>query len=147
VLEWVGEHVRRLIALGAVVVIGLIVFVGLPGSARIATFHPETCLGGWENPTFAEGAPDVLTGSRNIAFSSANSAMNRNISADIFCGNFKGAIPEGGVMRTAVLSVSLYVGDVIEQQDGSFIASDAPIAIMPVAVDANSFSTNVARSG
>jgi hypothetical protein len=115
-------HLWRFAAFVMVVVFGSVWFIALPGSARVATFYPETCLGGWENPSHAEGAPDVFGRGQYDTYSSDNSSMNRDIAADMFCGGFSGPVPEDGELRTAVLSFSMYVGDVVEQADGTFTA-------------------------
>ena len=49
--------------------------------------YPTVCLGGWQNPHNAAGAPGVQP--RGDSFSSANSAVLSGTSAQIFCGNFQ----------------------------------------------------------
>ncbi len=54
---------------------------------------PRTCLGGWKNASYAAGAPDVIAGNPST-YSDTNSASVSNMLADIFCGDFRGAIPK-----------------------------------------------------
>lgn len=82
-LSWWQRHRRRVIVLGC----GLIVFAaanffGLESRAGIAKFHPATCLGGWESPERASAEPDEQF-----------AVLRPDTLAEIFCGDFKGEIP------------------------------------------------------
>ena len=74
--------------------------------------YPSTCLGGWENPQLAEGAPQVSLGiQRGIYFTEENSArLNGNIAAQIYCGGFKEDIPEDVIPKNIVVKFSWTVG-------------------------------------
>ncbi len=108
-------------------------------SAKSVQFYAGSCLGGWENPYLAQGAPDVFLGSDKW-YDFSNSAINYNINADIFCGGFDGDVPDDATVGTAVLSFSMYVGDIEETVDGvvarrpvSDIVVDPEVVVDPVA--------------
>ena len=61
--------------------------------AESVVFYPSACLGGWNNPDHASGKPEGDQGKRDDDYTSDNSAVLSNISAQIFCGGFKGEIP------------------------------------------------------
>lgn len=61
--------------------------------ARMSTFFPTTCLGGWDSPENAEGEPKVTDGDIK-KFNVENSAVLRNKVSTIFCGKFDGEIPQ-----------------------------------------------------
>lgn len=63
-------------------------------NASVATFYPGTCLGGWQNVENATGEPNVEDPERIESFTKENSAVFENSNEEIFCGDFKGLIPE-----------------------------------------------------
>lgn len=63
-------------------------------NASVATFYPGTCLGGWQNVENATGEPSVDDVERIESFTKENSAIFENSNEEIFCGDFKGVIPE-----------------------------------------------------
>lgn len=68
---------------GVLLVAGRAVSVGKQASAASDTYHPLTCLGGWESPQLASGKPS------GGDFSLRTSAyLAPNISTQLFCGQF-----------------------------------------------------------
>ncbi|MEK7650593.1 MAG: hypothetical protein AAB364_01840 [Patescibacteria group bacterium] len=83
-LSWWQRHRRRVIVLSCgFIVFAAANFLGLESRAGIAKFYPATCLGGWESPERASGAPDELS-----------AVLKPDTLAEIFCGEFKGEIPD-----------------------------------------------------
>jgi hypothetical protein len=73
------------------------------GRAEIATFYPTSCLGGWTNVGKATGKGETIDGS---PFTDANSAiLPANTVADLFCGGFKGDIPDNKDPKVLVLRI------------------------------------------
>jgi hypothetical protein len=57
--------------------------------ASLAQYYPSFCLGGWENPRAASGAPDTEMGAAKDSFTAANSAyLEPDVSSIVFCGYF-----------------------------------------------------------
>lgn len=74
--------------------------------ADVATFYPTSCLGGWTNPSNAEGEPNVADGN-TITFDKDNSAvLAENTVSNIFCGGFKGDIPKDTYAKKMILTFS-----------------------------------------
>lgn len=73
-------------------------------NASVATFYPETCLGGWQNVENATGEPSVEDQERIESFTKENSAIFENSNEEIFCGDFKGLIPEDSEPKKFALS-------------------------------------------
>lgn len=65
----------------------------LPSHIEAVKLYPSTCLGGWENPMNAEGSPSLRLKSSSDQFNDRNSAVLRNVLAQIFCGDFANAFP------------------------------------------------------
>ncbi len=89
---------RKTIRIGAAfILLGMLVrsFI-FPASTSAATavFFPETCLGGWQYVDHAAGKPD-FSEPLSDQYSEATAAVfSSGGSAQIFCSNFKGEIPE-----------------------------------------------------
>lgn len=65
------------------------------GKADSSIFYPTTCLGGWNNPHNAEGEPQLKSNENEEDFTDQNSAiLPETIKAEIYCGNFVGAVQE-----------------------------------------------------
>lgn len=62
---------------------------GAPVQAQKALFFPEVCLGGWQQPQNAAGAPQLELGQ----YTATNSAVYTDNNAAIFCGQFAGELP------------------------------------------------------
>ena len=82
-----------------------IITLSSTSTAKVAQFYANSCLGGWENPGKAEGAPQVFDGSGEV-FDASNSAILYNRMAEIFCGNFQAEIVDDSTIRKAVLKLS-----------------------------------------
>ncbi|MBI2120891.1 MAG: hypothetical protein HYT94_04685 [Parcubacteria group bacterium] len=87
----------------------------VPWTPRLPTFlsradavrlYPSTCLGGWENPMNAEGVPSLPLKSSSDQFNDRNSAVLRDALAQIFCGGFINAFPEGAFPKKMFLKFS-----------------------------------------
>lgn len=75
------------------------------------SLYPENCLGGWQNPTLAQGKPDA---SNIDEFSKNNSALLSNSNAEIFCGSFAGDIPDENIIP---LKFSLKLSMLVSNQE------------------------------
>lgn len=74
------------------------------GKAESVMFYPESCLGGWENVNKAINKPEIEEG---VEFSDLTSAvLPKNNVADIYCGDFKGNIPEDSMPKAVVLRIA-----------------------------------------
>lgn len=82
-LSWWRRYRRRLIAVACGLVALVLANYGLESRAGIAKFYPATCLGGWESPEWASGAPD-----------GQSAELKPDTLAEIFCGDFRGEIPD-----------------------------------------------------
>lgn len=68
-------------------------FIYAPGAvAQVATFYPNTCLGGWKNPAHAEGAPEVSSDDPD-AYTDDNAATLEGALSQIYCGEYVGELP------------------------------------------------------
>lgn len=85
--------------------------------ANVATFYPDTCLGGWDNPLYASGKADLDSTAKLEDFTKGNSALIKGAS-EIYCGGFKGEIPTDTSPKNFVLSFSWSI------DDGSIIHND-----------------------
>lgn len=72
---------------------------GFVSQASVSVFYPNSCLGGWQNPQRAALAPD------------GSFATLENATADIFCGNFQGDIPDDAEPKKFVLKFSWQIND------------------------------------
>jgi hypothetical protein len=117
--------------IAAVLIVAIIVSTSSHQTeAQVAAFNAQSCLGSWQNPTLAEGAADVFDGSSEI-YNSSNSAYNPGSQGDMFCGGFEGDIPADTTVSIAILSFSLYAGDVIVREDG-VIEAAGTIGVEPI---------------
>lgn len=102
------------------------------GQAEIATFYPTSCLGGWVNPSNAEGEFQTNSNDDEKSFTRENSSiLPATTSADIYCGNFKGTTQENTKPTKIIISLAWSVGDaiVVEQniRGDSFASSSQQI--------------------
>ncbi len=83
-------------------------FISPKGKADIATFYPETCLGGWINPRNAEKEPETTSNADPSQFNDKNSAiLDKNTKADIYCGNFSGTFNDATQPTKIIVSFAL----------------------------------------
>ncbi len=78
--------------------------------ANVATFYPDSCLGGWDNPSLASGKPDLDTNASPQDFTKGNSAVIKG-TADLYCGGFKGEIPEDSSPKNFILTLNWSIDD------------------------------------
>jgi len=86
------------------------------------SLYATSCLGGWENTSFASGAPDVKPFGEMEEFSAENSAvLDSNSQSQIFCGGFTGEILAETIPKKieVKLSLSLAYPEVEVQLDES----------------------------
>ncbi len=103
---------RKLVTPIGILVLVIIVFsIAMKGKANIVNFYPETCLGGWENPSNASGQPSVSSDAQGSDFTRDNSAFLRNRTAQMFCGDFGGEVPSDSVPRKFTVRFSWFVDD------------------------------------
>ncbi|MDQ5962012.1 MAG: hypothetical protein QG669_405 [Patescibacteria group bacterium] len=103
---------RKLAAPVSILIVVLIIFsVAIKGKASIVNFYPETCLGGWENPSNTEGQPSVASDAQGSDFTRDNAAFLKNRAAQMFCGDFSGEVPEDSVPRKFTVRFSWFVDD------------------------------------
>ncbi len=83
-------------------------FISPRGRADIATFYPETCLGGWSNPRNAEKEGETSSNADPSQFNDKNSAiLDKNTSADIYCGNFNGTFNDATIPKKIIVSLAI----------------------------------------
>ena len=92
--------------------------------ASVAKFYPMVCLGGWQNPSYAQGEPSLSQEALPDLFTDINSAVLLDSISQIFCGNFSGDIPSGRVVKEMRLSFSLVVKPKEETDEATLPASD-----------------------
>ncbi|MFA6273743.1 MAG: hypothetical protein WC662_01135, partial [Candidatus Paceibacterota bacterium] len=93
------------------ILILIILVISFHGKANITRFYPANCLGGWENPEYAQRIPEVKSNEDINDFSPENSAVLNNASGQIFCGKFEGEIPTETLPKKLVLRFSLHMTD------------------------------------
>src|SRR3989344_1324218 len=99
-----ATHKKTLISLLILLVPISLIIYSSAGFASVANFYATKCLGGWENPSMAEGAPSLDDNADIEDFNNANSAKMRS-GSPIYCGGFIGEIPDGS--KPVALKVSL----------------------------------------
>ncbi len=63
--------------------------------AEATSFYPKACLGGFDAVKNAEGKPETKVDSDSSDFDIENSAyLNKDTSAEMYCGNFDGEVPD-----------------------------------------------------
>ena len=99
------EHHHRMVYI-AVFFIFCAITIHINAHAEVdsANLYASTCVGDWQHPERASGAPDVLDG--NTDFSSENSSVISGSPSNITCKNFSGNIPEGVAPKKFVVHLS-----------------------------------------
>jgi hypothetical protein len=86
-------------------------FISPKGKAESSVFYPETCLGGWVNPQYAQGEIETTSNGDESQFTKHNSAvLPANTEAEMYCGNFKGKFDETTKPTKIVVSLALTKG-------------------------------------
>ena len=121
---WDKPHVKALV-IGVVAILVLSgSLISFKSSASVATFVPESCLGGWEATENATGMPSLPDGSDTIDYNEDNSAKLRG-SSDIYCGDFRGEIPEDKAAKTFIVSMKLAIDDgTVEHKKANVIETE-----------------------
>jgi hypothetical protein len=74
-------------------------------------FYPESCLGGWVNPSHAQGKPETTSNTDESEFNADNSAiLPKNTDAEMYCGNFRGTFDATTKPTKILVSLSLTKG-------------------------------------
>ena len=107
-----------------------------PTKADVVNFYPTSCLGGWENPENATGAPSLEKDDSIESFNDENSARMRGTSV-IFCGGFEGEIPPEAIANSFSLSFRISV------DDGSVEHSKTEILVVPETEDVRVGTDNI----
>ncbi len=109
--NWWFVHQHKFFIVISIIVGALVLSSFSTGHASIATFHPSSCLGDWEHAELAQGDPSLPEESNPEKFSLENSARMPGSVSSIYCGGFKGEIPENTNPTTFKLTLSWSVDD------------------------------------
>ena len=86
-------------------------FISPKGKADVSVFYPETCLGGWVNPQYAQGEQQTTSNGDELQFTKDNSAvLPKNTDAEMYCGNFKGKFDQATKPTKIIVSFALTKG-------------------------------------
>ncbi len=128
VKNWWFAHQHKFFVITAVLVGALILSSFSTGHASVATFHPSTCLGDWEKAENATGEPSVPPESSAGDFSLENSARMPASVSSIYCGGFKGEIPQFTTPTAFKLTLSWSVeGQETETDSATEDIFDVPV--------------------
>lgn len=130
------RNVYRISILTIFVVSLLTVFVSSTSKASVAQLYAGACLGGWENPGNAEGAPQVFDGSEEN-FNASNSAVLKNRMSEIFCGNFRAEVADKTAVKSVVLKLSWRMGE--EKED---LPEEVPLDLESLPSETSSTSSS-----
>ncbi len=120
-------------------------FISPKGKADIATFYPETCLGGWSNPRNAEKEAQTSSNADPSQFNDKNSAiLDKNTSADIYCGNFNGTFNDATTPKKII--VSLAITNKEEITIGELATTTDEVATTTEIIDVTASTTSVTAS-
>lgn len=109
--DFFAKH-KKLVGPLSILALTLIIFlIATKGKASIVNFYPESCLGGWENPSNASGQPSVASDAQGSDFTRDNSAFLKNRTAQVFCGDFGGEVPQDSIPRKFTVRFSWFVDD------------------------------------
>lgn len=93
-------------------------FLSPKGKAESSIFYPETCLGGWINPQYAQGEGQTTSNGDESQFTKNNSAvLPKNTDAEMYCGNFKGTFDQATKPTKIIVSLALTKGTDILAED------------------------------
>lgn len=93
-------------------------FISPKGKAESSIFYPDTCLGGWVNPSHAQGEQETSSNGDESQFTKDNSAvLPKNTDAEMYCGNFKGTFDSATKPTKIIVSLALTKGEDILLQE------------------------------
>ena len=109
-------------------ILGVVFTIIKPTLADVAVFYPTSCLGGWEYPENAQGAPSLSPDAKPEEYSVSNSARLKGSTATLYCGGWKGTIPENTKPKLFTFSLSWSVDDgtVVHSEPQPFNVSASP---------------------
>lgn len=109
--------------------------------ADTALLYAGQCLGGWENPENAQGAPDLKEDEEGTQYTVKNSAVLKNTQGDLYCGGFTGEIPKDASPKKFVIKLRWTI------DDGSIShTSDQPVEVLDVSPSDTTPATNTGES-
>lgn len=93
-------------------------FISPKGKADSSIFYPDTCLGGWINPQYAQGEQETTSNGDSLQFTKDNSAvLPKNTNAEMYCGNFKGKFDTTTKPTKIIVSLALTKGEDLLLED------------------------------
>jgi hypothetical protein len=100
--------------------------------ATVYNLYATTCLGGWENPHLATGAPEAFRPNGSV-FNDANSArLSGDVHAQIYCGGFAGEIRESTIPKRILVKFSASTAEPEAiQPEESPIVPETPEVVEP----------------
>jgi hypothetical protein len=111
------KHVMMAIS-SLVLILVLGSFISPKGKAESSIFYPDTCLGGWVNPQYAQGEQQTTSNGDETQFNKNNSAvLPKNTNAEMYCGNFKGKFDQATKPTKIIVSLALTKGDDLLLED------------------------------
>ena len=109
-------------------------FISPKGKADSSIFFPETCLGGWVNPQYAQGEQETTSNGDESQFTKDNSAvLPKNTNAEMYCGNFKGKFNGATKPTKIIVSLALTKGKDLTAEDtmeSGLSASSSPKVLL-----------------
>lgn len=100
------KHIKVVVIITLILMI-IGYFISPKGQAEVAVFYPSSCLGGWNNPQNAEGEPEAKVNDDQSLFTLQNSAiLPKETFAEIYCGNFVGAIEQNTKPTKMIITLS-----------------------------------------
>jgi hypothetical protein len=108
-------------------------FISPKGKAESSIFYPETCLGGWVNPQYAQGEQETTSNGDESQFTKHNSAvLPKNTNAEMYCGNFKGEFDSATRPTKIIVSLALTKGSdlLIEDQIESGLVATSSLEVV-----------------
>lgn len=146
IVKYIVDRKKIFTPLSILLVFVILFSISLTGKADVVNFYPKTCLGGWENTSGAEGQPSVPEQAAISDFTKSNAAFLDNRSAQIFCGDFSGDIPEDATPRALSVRFSLFVDDGTMDREANIQRPKIEDSINPVVAPTNSQEVDTQNS-
>lgn len=116
ILTYIRNRPRKVFSITIAIVFVIGSFIYLRTSASESYFYATSCLGGWEHPEHATGAPEVGNDPSDSDFTTGNSALLNKSVSDIYCGGFSGDTPEDIEAGAFTVHFSWLVADQLHQE-------------------------------